>query len=126
MTECVYTDEQIIDALEVRMPHDEVCRAAYDLIKKLKAEIEQLKMNLAQCENGYSLELHNARFEIERLQAEIKHLEGHREADIKAVQSMKAALDEKRYYSPQDVRKMTPKEIHENYSAIMESMKKWK
>ena len=35
MTECKYTNEQIIEALEIRMPHDAVCREAYDLIQRL-------------------------------------------------------------------------------------------
>jgi hypothetical protein len=30
------------------------------------------------------------------------------------------------YFSPQQVRNMSPKEIHENYTAIMRSMKEWK
>jgi hypothetical protein len=30
------------------------------------------------------------------------------------------------YFSPQQVRNMSPKEVHENYSAIMRSMKEWK
>lgn len=29
------------------------------------------------------------------------------------------------YFTPQQVRAMTPKEIHENYTAIMRSLKKW-
>lgn len=29
------------------------------------------------------------------------------------------------FFSAEQVRKMTPKEVHENYSAIMESMHKW-
>lgn len=30
------------------------------------------------------------------------------------------------YFSPQQVRNMSPKEIHENYTAIKRSMKEWK
>ena len=30
------------------------------------------------------------------------------------------------YFSPQQVRNMSPKEIHENYTAIRRSMKEWK
>lgn len=36
MTAMEYTDEQIIEALEVRMPHDRICREAYDLINRLR------------------------------------------------------------------------------------------
>ena len=39
MSESKYTDEQIIEALQVRMPHDAICREAYDLIMRLKAEL---------------------------------------------------------------------------------------
>lgn len=35
MSERKYTNEQIIEALEIRMPHDAVCREAYDLINRL-------------------------------------------------------------------------------------------
>ena len=34
-----YTDKQIIEALEVRMPHDLLCREAYDLIQRQRAEL---------------------------------------------------------------------------------------
>jgi hypothetical protein len=37
--EMTYTDKQIIKALEVRMPHDEVSREAYDLIQRQRAEV---------------------------------------------------------------------------------------
>lgn len=30
------------------------------------------------------------------------------------------------YYTPQQVRQMSPREIHENYTAIRRSMKKWR
>lgn len=36
MSERKYTNEQIIEALEIRMPHDALCREAYDLINRLK------------------------------------------------------------------------------------------
>lgn len=35
MSERKYTHEQIIEALEIRMPHDVLCREAYDLIQRL-------------------------------------------------------------------------------------------
>lgn len=37
------TDNEIIKALEQRMPEDKVCLEAYDLINRQKAEIEVLK-----------------------------------------------------------------------------------
>lgn len=39
MADHKYTDEQIIEALEIRMPHDVVCREAYDLIKRQQAKL---------------------------------------------------------------------------------------
>lgn len=32
----------------------------------------------------------------------------------------------KTFYSPEDVSKMTPEQVRENYSAIMDSMKEWR
>ena len=46
MSDSKYTDEQIIKALEARMPHDEVSREAYDLIKRQREEIKKLKREL--------------------------------------------------------------------------------
>ena len=40
-TDHKFTEEQIMEALEIRMPHDAVCREAYDLINRQKAEIEE-------------------------------------------------------------------------------------
>lgn len=37
----------------------------------------------------------------------------------------RATLAEGEYFTPQQVRKMSPQEIHKNYSKIMESMKRW-
>lgn len=42
MTERKFTDEEVIEALECRMPHDKVCIEAYDLINRQKAEIDIL------------------------------------------------------------------------------------
>lgn len=42
-----YTDKQIIKALEVRMPHDEVSREAYDLIQRQRAEIAETILKLS-------------------------------------------------------------------------------
>jgi hypothetical protein len=44
MTEHKFTDEQIIEAIEIRMPHDAICREAYYLINRYKAEIEDLEI----------------------------------------------------------------------------------
>ena len=41
MTE-YYTEKQIIEALEVRAPHDVLCREAYDIIQQKNAQIEHL------------------------------------------------------------------------------------
>lgn len=37
-----YTEENIMWALDVCMPHEEVCREAYDLIQQKNAQIEHL------------------------------------------------------------------------------------
>ena len=41
-----YTEYQIIWALDVRTPHDEVCREAYDLIRQKDAQIEQMRAEI--------------------------------------------------------------------------------
>ena len=41
-----YAEEQIIWALEIRMPHDEVCREAYDLIQQKNAQIEHMEAEI--------------------------------------------------------------------------------
>lgn len=46
ITESKYTDEQIIEALEVRMPHDAICREAYDLIQRQADEIARQRETL--------------------------------------------------------------------------------
>ncbi|MBR2474180.1 MAG: hypothetical protein IKB51_04030 [Clostridia bacterium] len=72
------------------------------LIKSQDEQIFQLENRLKECENGYagtlhleSCKLHDAEEKIkelteenERLQAEITHLECHRETDIKAVKNL--------------------------------------
>ena len=52
MTDHKYTAEQIIEALEVRMHHDKVCREAYDLINRLKFELSEEKAKGAMCADG--------------------------------------------------------------------------
>ena len=54
ITDCAYTDEQIISALEIRMPHDAICREALDLIKWQRAEIERLKAMVDAAEEEFS------------------------------------------------------------------------
>ena len=44
-----YTDEQIIETLELRMSHDKLCCEAYELIKRLKSERTELLRSL-KCE----------------------------------------------------------------------------
>ena len=34
-------------------------------------------------------------------------------------------IETHKYFSPEEVHKMTPKEVRENYDLIMESMKRW-
>lgn len=62
MTESKYTNEQIIEALEVRMPHDRVCREAYCLIHrqaKALGEVEKI--------HGIALK------KLEKLEVDIEH-----------------------------------------------------
>lgn len=54
MTERKFTDEQIIEALEVRMPHDAICREAYDLIMRQRAEIERLEAIIDAAEEHFA------------------------------------------------------------------------
>lgn len=42
-----------------------------------------------------------------------------------SVQKPKESDRAERFFSPEDVRKMSPAEVRENYNAIMQSMKKW-
>lgn len=60
------SDEQIIKALECRMPFDKVCVLAYDLINRQKAENERLQLEIESC-NSENAEL---KTEIERLEKE--------------------------------------------------------
>lgn len=46
MTDNKYTDEEIIDALEVMVPHNEVCREVYDLILRQKSTIAKQEATL--------------------------------------------------------------------------------
>lgn len=43
----MYTDKQIIEALEIRMPHDALCREAYDLIQRQRTEIAEMILKLS-------------------------------------------------------------------------------
>ena len=79
MTDKKFTDEQIIEALEIRMPHDVICREAYDLINRQKAEIERI-----QKERRWGITL----FELEAIE---KH------ARNKAIKEFAERLKEKMY-----------------------------
>ena len=92
MEECKFTDEEIIKALELciqnafcecceyreRTDKSDGCPIrsdALNLINKQNAEIEQLKRNLEQCENGYSQELHLARCQLADAKSEVEKLQ---------------------------------------------------
>ena len=79
---------------------------AMSLINRQQAENEQLKRNIAQCENGYSQELHLARCKIEELKSLctsedklIKELRAENERLQKkydrAMDNLKAVLEER-------------------------------
>lgn len=91
MTERKFTDEKIIKALELciqntfcecceyreRTDKSDICPIRMDalnLINKQNAEIEQLKRNLEQCENGYTQELHLARCQLADAKSEVEQL----------------------------------------------------
>ncbi len=50
-----YTDKQIIEALEIRMPHDVICRAAYDLIMQQRADVQELISTFEQYGEKYGM-----------------------------------------------------------------------
>ena len=57
MTDHEYTTEQIIEALEIRMPHDRLCRAAYDLIMQQRADMQELITTFEQYGEKYGTKL---------------------------------------------------------------------
>lgn len=57
MIELEYTDKQTIEALEIRMPHDALCRAAYDLIMQQRADMQELISAFDQYGEKYGMEL---------------------------------------------------------------------
>lgn len=118
MTDKTFTDEEIVKALEVcainatrregiftyqGIPLRILCKDALDLINRQKAEIAGNKAIMGECAKlieGLGKQIDKQKREIARLKGET-------------------------FYSPEDISKMTPKQIRENYSAIMESMQKW-
>ena len=66
MTEHKFTDEQIIEALEIRMPHDAICREAYGLIKRLTEENGRLVGVIREYERAFeeSHEEHRKQMEL--------------------------------------------------------------
>lgn len=48
------TDAEVMKCLESRMPFDEVCCYAYDLIKRKDAEIERLKEKVSRLKHEMS------------------------------------------------------------------------
>lgn len=118
MTDKTFTDEEIVKALEccfavsscdgcpLQVPFETGCvgvlgAQAFSLINRQKAEIGRLNK------------------ELDELAEELSDLIV--EKDILFDIAEKA----KPFISPEDVRKMTPGQVRENYSAIMDSMKKW-
>ena len=119
MTDKTFTDEEIVKALECCfvMSNCEGCpwedvelgcvgvlgAQAFSLINRQKAELADERAKAKMC------------------------------TDVIARQDKKIAEQEKEiamlkgetFYSPEDISNMTPKQIRENYSAIMDSMKKW-
>jgi 5'-3' exonuclease len=65
---------------------------ALDLINRQKAEIEQLKRNLEQCENGYRQQIHVMQCEYEQLQQKYNLAVAEREANVKGFAEQLAKL----------------------------------
>jgi intergrase/recombinase len=144
MTEHKYTDEQIIEALEVRMPHDAVCKEAYDLIQRQKSEIarkiccEIEKEIVAALESNYKAKAERfAKPVFDMADEFISYCEG----KIAALRCIESFIEElkvkytegkdtnvppkKDFFTPDDVRKMSRAEVKKNYHAIMKSIKEW-
>ena len=95
------TDNEIIKALECLGGKSVLCndcafscqnlhlckanaaKCAIDFINRQNAEIEQLKRNLGQCENGYRQQIHIMQCEYEQLQQKYNLAVAEREANVK-------------------------------------------
>lgn len=120
MTDKTFTDEEIVKALECcfvmlscegcpcREPVEQGCLGAigvqaFSLINRQKAEMADERAKSKMCADVIARQDK----QIAEQKREIARLKG------------------EPFYSPEDISKMTPKQIRENYSAIMDSMKKW-
>ncbi|MBQ2253444.1 MAG: hypothetical protein II328_05605 [Clostridia bacterium] len=74
---------------------------------------------------GESLAASYALFYLKE-QKEKERIETHnRENEEKALGKIRQDKDSEEYYSPETVRKMSPKEVRKNYDAILKSMDRW-
>lgn len=106
MAERKFTDDEIIKALELciqngecehceyreRTDKSDICPIrtdAFNLINRQNAELEQLKRNLEQCENGYSQELHRARCELADAKTEVERLKYNLKAVLEEIPETK-------------------------------------
>ena len=112
MTDHKFTDGEIIKALE----H---CRNGNRGSKCSKCEyVTGCKTWLI----GLALDLINRqKAEIEGLYKEIGRI-----SKMTVETNVKEMTGEKKHFTPVEVRQMSPKEVRENYQAIMDSMKEWK
>ena len=121
MTDKTFTDEEIVKALE--------CCSAYDADWCADCPV------LGRCHKEPNLLEREALALINRQKAELadERAKAKMCTDVIARQDKKIAEQEREiarlkgetFYSPEDISNMTPKQIRENYSAIMGSMKKW-
>lgn len=136
MTDKTFTDKEIVKALECcfvmsnckgcpcRESAEPCCLGeigvqAFSLINRQKAEIERLTVNKEKEERMNHAIRSRMGYDCEPYSLANKSFVD------KIAEEMKKPTEEKPIYSPEDISKMTPKQIRENYSDIMESMKKW-
>ncbi len=101
-------------------------------VERLQAEKDALIKNYAECMKDYAREIFA---EIESKKMFLKDCVGNMgvvvlfkdisELKKKYTENIPSPAPEEKYFSPQDVRNMTPREVHDNYSAIIKSMELW-
>ena len=114
--ECVIADIDDIPTADV-VPKSEV--------ERLQAEKDALIKNYAECMKDYAREIFA---EIEKLHLHITNefdLRRYNELKKKYTEGEDKPASEEKYFSPEDVSKMTPQEVREKYTAIRRSMERW-
>lgn len=89
-----------------------VSRDNRELLDRAADEIEKLTIEKGKC--------------VEALEMQIKFLSKVLDIVERKQPESAPAGDSKKHFAPEDVRKMSPREVRENYAAIINSMKEWK